>query len=285
VTPDPAGGNGTTINQLSDGTLIVSAFHWAFADLGRPQDLAHCAGVRELRGMGLLMGVEGIYTCRSRTEGYTWDAPRKVDTGGLWQASSAGRIVEAPDGALLMPANAKLTEDSVSQFVVFRSTDQGETWRRWAMAPVAGCDVGESRIVVLPEGRMLALHRTRDRNFLQCSSEDGGETWSEAVETPMWSGSSSPADLLLLADGRLLCTYGRRKAPLGVRACLSEDGGRTWRIDQETILRDDGLAGDMGYPSSEQMEDGSILTVYYWHNEDQIRCLEGSRWSLDERKG
>ena len=43
--------------------------------------------------------------------------------------------------------------------------------------------------------------------------------------TPMWG---CPPHLLALGDGRLLCTYGYRRAPFGVRACLSHDGGETW---------------------------------------------------------
>ena len=76
-------------------------------------------------------------------------------------------------------------------------------------------------------------------------------------------------------------SYGHRREPYGVRACLSEDGGDTWDLDNEVVLRDDGLGRDMGYPSSEQLEDGDILTVYYWHSEDEIRYLAGTRWNVD----
>jgi hypothetical protein len=40
------------------------------------------------------------------------------------------------------------------------------------------------------------------------------------------------------------------------------------------------LGRDMGYPCSEQLDDGSILTAYYWHKEDQVRYIEGTRWRL-----
>jgi hypothetical protein len=85
----------------------------------------------------------------------------------------------------------------------------------------------------------------------------------------------------MLQDGRVLATYGHRRPPFGVRACLSEDEGETWDVANEKVIRDDGLDRDMGYPSSEQLDDGSILTVYYWHEEDQIRHLVSSRWTLD----
>ena len=65
-----------------------------------------------------------------------------------------------------------------------------------------------------------------------------------------------------------------------MRACLSADGGETWDVAHEVIIRDDGLDRDMGYPSSVQLNDGRVLTVYYWHGEDQVPYLEGSFWNV-----
>ena len=151
---------------------------------------------------------------------------------------------------------------------------------RVSSVEMAAPDFGlhETRMALLPGGEVVAVMRTQDRNFMSCRSLDGGCTWGELTETPLWCGGSSPGDLLLLRDDRLLCTYGRRKEPLGVRACLSEDGGRTWDVEREIVLRDDGIDTDMGYPSSLELDDGRILTVYYWHGEDGVRYLEGSAW-------
>ena len=49
-----------------------------------------------------------------------------------------------------------------------------------------------------------------------------------------------PNHLLKLRDGRILCTFGYRRKPMGVRALLSEDGGRTWDLDHEYVRRDNG---------------------------------------------
>jgi len=70
--------------------------------------------------------------------------------------------------------------------------------------------------------------------------------WRQPTETPIWSGGSSPPDLLLLSDGRILCTYGHRRAPYGVRACLSQDGGGSWDLKNEIVIRDDRLDRDIG---------------------------------------
>jgi hypothetical protein len=43
----------------------------------------------------------------------------------------------------------------------------------------------------------------------------------------------------------------------------SHDGGETWDIANEIILRDDGPNHDLGYPASIELAPGELLTVYY----------------------
>jgi hypothetical protein len=60
------------------------------------------------------------------------------------------------------------------------------------------------------------------------------------------------------------------------------DGGASWTYDY--VLRDDGPDHDLGYPSSVELGDGSILTVYYQKPasvEDQCGLL-WTRWRLPE---
>lgn len=76
-----------------------------------------------------------------------------------------------------------------------------------------------------------------------------------------------PAHVLELDDGRLLCTYGYRRKPYGVRGTLSHDGGRTWDIANEIVIRDDGGTSDLGYPFSIQLPDGRVLVAYYFNQE------------------
>jgi len=117
-------------------------------------------------------------------------------------------------------------------------------------------------------------------------SLDRGRTWEPVLKTPVWG---FPQHLLPLRDGRLLMTYGYRRKPFGVRACLSSDQGRTWDVDNEIVIRMDGgtAAGkprvvadeDLGYPTSVQLADGSMLTVYY-HNADGSNCfIAGTFWT------
>jgi len=64
-----------------------------------------------------------------------------------------------------------------------------------------------------------------------------------------------------LKDGRLLMTYGHRRAPLGNQARVSDDHGQTW--SEAILLSTDAASGDLGYPSTIQRDDGSLVTVWY----------------------
>ena len=74
-----------------------------------------------------------------------------------------------------------------------------------------------------------------------------------------------PSHLVELESGSILCTYGYRRPPFGIKACFSHDGGATWDVDNEVVIRDDGMHLDLGYPASIQLVDGRILSVYYFH--------------------
>ncbi|MCF6334033.1 MAG: exo-alpha-sialidase, partial [Draconibacterium sp.] len=60
----------------------------------------------------------------------------------------------------------------------------------------------------------------------------------------------------------------------------SKDGGKTWDIEHEIILKH-AINGDLGYPASVQLGDGIILTIYYEiDKKGEKTCLMGTKWSL-----
>ena len=78
-----------------------------------------------------------------------------------------------------------------------------------------------------------------------------------------------------------MATYGIRTTPYGQRACLSHDGGITWDVGNEIVLRDDAPNGDLGYPATVEIEPGELLTVYYQAEENGEKpCIMATRWSL-----
>ena len=170
----------------------------------------------------------------------------------------------------------------------WRSVDDGKTWQFIPLLPDGAGEkfhpLSEPALVETRDGKILVVMRnestdTRERFLYQSFSLDGGLTWSKPEKTPIWG---YPANLLRLPDGRILCTYGYRRGPMGIRACISADNGSTWQIDREYILRADGIRGpDLGYPISVRLSDGSIFTCYYLTTEDGITHIAGTRWRLE----
>jgi hypothetical protein len=71
-----------------------------------------------------------------------------------------------------------------------------------------------------------------------------------------------PGHFLQLEDGRILLCYGSRITGMyGVCARVSEDEGKTW--SRPKILVSAPGPMDSGYPSSVQLDDGTIVTAYY----------------------
>ena len=284
VTPDPTGGNGTALYRLSDGVLLANAFHWVFAPIAERERLAGLPSMADMDWLGVTRAAGGVFMTRSTTDGYTWDPPWRIVEPEAWPSMAChGAPMERPDGDLLLPVTARFTQDGQAHGAVLRSRDRGTTWgEAVCITDDAPSDITfhETRLVLCPSGRILAMHRTPKGPYYINASLDGGLTWGETRETRMWCGGSSPPDMKVLADGRILLTRGYRREPFGVRVHITEDEGETWPEANDVILRDDGLDRDVGYPSTQQLADGRLVTIYYWHNEDRIRHLQRTTWDL-----
>ena len=226
---------------------------------------------------------------RSLDHGHTWDAPTRTPV------FSPNGLEEGPDGRLCYAGAWQEQVTNIRHFGVVSSQDHGRTWSR--CAPVAMCRTwqpvmtsvyyAEPNLCVLPGGRWLVAFREERDGYLKlCASDDHGRertwTWPErTAPSPIWG---HPADLLPLQDGSLLCTYGYRREPTGIRACLSRDQGKTWDLAHEIILRDDGFGSDLGYPQSIQLEDGRVFTAYYMQTGRELPQIDGTAWRLPDGK-
>lgn len=284
VTPDAAGGNGTAMVRLSDGTILANAFHWLFVPPERRETLAARPRQEYVEWVDMVVAPGGVFMTRSDTDGYTWEPPVHIPEPEGWpEMACHGAALELPDGDLLLPVTGRRREGGQDHGLVLRSDDKGRTWGDAVCITDDGppeVSFHETRLLLCPSGQLLAMHRTPKANYFRNVSTDGGRTWSETRDSGLWCGGSSPPDLTLLADGRVLLTRGYRREPFGVRCHVSEDEGDTWPT--EVILRDDGPDRDVGYPSTVQFNDGELLTVYYWHGEDEIRHLQRTTWTLTD---
>ena len=136
----------------------------------------------------------------------------------------------------------------------------------------------------LPKG----LQKIPPAAFSGCESADGGRTWGDMSKTPILG---FPPHFLTLADGRILCTYANREIRHEM-AVVSKDQGRTWDVEN-SILLSKGPTPDMGYPSTVENDDGTLLTVYYQSERSEKSeigkkrkkskedpCLMATKWRL-----
>jgi hypothetical protein len=213
---------------------------------------------------------------------------RSTDDGVTWSARYSS-IVNSPhgpiqlsDGRLLYAGKELWTGDK--RVGVCESLDDGQTWRWLAEIPARPGDskanYHELHAVETQDGRILVQirnhNKTNERETLQTESSDGGKTWAVPRTIRVWG---LPSFLLRLRNGNLLMTYGHRRAPLGNQARFSQDHGRTW--SDPLIISGDGPSGDLGYPSTVELEDGTLLTVWYEVMKGSPRAvLRQARWRL-----
>jgi sialidase-1 len=164
------------------------------------------------------------------------------------------------------------------------SSDDGKTWRWLADIPARPGDrvedYHELHAVEAGDGHVIAHirnHNPANRGeTLQCESKDGGKTWTTPHSIGVWG---MPSHLLRLRNGNLLMSYGYRRAPFGNQARISKDNGHTWSAP--IVISDDAPGGDVGYPSTVELADGELVTVWYETlARSQRAVLRKRRWSL-----
>lgn len=224
-----------------------------------------------------------MQVCISSDEGRTWQRhllhTTKVPYGDI-------RFLE--DGSL---ASVFFSPDEKSAASVYISEDDGVSWfSRGESMPHAdetnlycsdrnGLWLAASRTIpdrwrdirdlAYPHGAGVTLRR----------SLDGGLTWDEGKSVSP-TGQDN-AHLLRLKDGRLLLSLTSRIPGLfGVAMRVSDDEGITWGIPFVLISvpATDWRLTDCGYPSTIQLEDGTLVTAYYMGPRNAGSAIHSAPW-------
>ena len=212
---------------------------------------------------------------------------RSTDGGRAWSeriptlVNSPHGPIQLKDGRLLYAGKKLWSEDRKIGVAV--SSNDGLTWEWLSEIPTRKGDKGTSyhelHAVETTDGTLIVHVRNHNEAnkfwTLQTESIDGGQTWSELH--PICYGF--PSHLLRLRNGDILMSYGYRKKPYGNRTRISTNHGKTW--GDELIISADGIAGDLGYPSTVELADGTLLTVWYESlAKPKLAVLRQSKWRI-----
>lgn len=238
----------------------------------------------------------GSFTRISRDGGKNWSDKRKAPV------SAPHGPIRRGDGSFLYVGMERLSGYDVpaGTILAVESFDDGENWQFLSRLPLPethhGRDLGgvcEPHCIDLGDGVILAAvrcylagaDRTRSQyefTLYTCRSTDDGKTWSDPVFMERFG---APAHFMMHSSGALILSVGKRTEPCGQYVRISYDKGLTWEQDVMIGPEADFLATDQGYPSTVELENGDLLTVYYQRlPEDDYPSILYTRWSLDEVK-
>jgi hypothetical protein len=255
-------------------------------------------------------GESGQLISRSSDSGVSWSALEPVLAAPYDRIGVGGNLVTLADGTLVAASEWGEGEWSGGDApmpdwagLLSRSLDGGKSWETWRkiQGPLGERYFFDLRICGLADGRLLAAYWTHDMkrdegvNVHTACSTDGGETWTAPQDAGFWG---QVTDIAGLASGRVIAVTNHRRAPMGLRAVLSEDGGLSfdeadhvelWGIDPVRIRSAPVLAKKrdvvenllesyhfftFGTPSVTQLSDGTIVVAFYVTEEQvtYVRC-------------
>ena len=201
----------------------------------------------------------------SRDGGQNWSDARRLPAGILGPIKN--KPVQLQDGKILSPTSDETNDIWRVHFEI--SDDNGPTWR--ATAPLNDGKIISAiqPSVLIHDGALQAIGRTRQGHIFQIWSRDNGATWDEMTLLDL-PNNNSGIDAVTLADGRHLLVYnhagltpgkwGGPRTPLNV--AISQDG-KKW--DSVLVLED--MPGEYSYPAVIQAKDGTVHITYTWKRE------------------
>lgn len=176
--------------------------------------------------------------------------------------------------------------DFLPEGIYYSYSSDGYTWTE----PKSICDnipAGElwcePHAIQLNNGEIAVFVRVQDRSSwtipfrtIKLTSSNNVTTWSEPEDLGL---IAAPPHLMRHSSGAIILTVGRREKPYAEQILISNDDGKTW--SEPIDIDDAAVTNDMGYPASVELKDGSILTLYYQHDEEnQNNYIKYTVWKL-----
>lgn len=151
------------------------------------------------------------------------------------------------------------------------------------------CQLSDGRIICHIRAHVKTAAGVRATVY-QTESADGGRTWTKpwcVIENDEPDGSTT--HIIEHSSGVVIAVYGHRSKaapPQGIRVMFSYDGGRSW--DKHHTLYNISpdipfaLTGDVGYPMTTELPDGSLLTVFYTRVNAKSSNIFIQKWRISD---
>ena len=194
--------------------------------------------------------------------------------------------ISSPHGPCLLSDGTVLyvgkvfAEDGRKSAIACYTVDKNGACTFRSRIPDIGADIlsCEPYAYQLKNGRILVHIRAQRADgsmftLYQCISDDMGYSFTVPMQILSDRGGA-PAHIIEHSSGIIVSVYGYRCLPYGIRTMISRDGGESWESD--FVLVDSEPTPDLGYPSSVELANGDILTVYYsrvWNTDAPQRYL------------
>ena len=278
---DPFGGaQDPCMLQLRDGTILCATYSWCMSTTVNKMTNVFNQGNFSLMGGRLLRSTDG---------GHTWEKPidpppvpgekRKGLFGETIPAFNRGAMCEGADGRIYWVVASQPGNGQTETHLMI-SSDKGKTWNY--SCPIAAdpkITFNETSIYETPKGDLVAFLRTDhlDDHTVIARSTDHGKSFRKWEDAGFMG---HPHYALHLSDKRVALFYGYRHKPFGIRMRVLNPECTDFATAPETVLRDDGLHGDLGYPWATVLSEHKALVVYYFHGADGIRYIAGTELEI-----
>lgn len=166
-------------------------------------------------------------------------------------------LIENAGGANgVADASGRQSEQSERLAFVYKTDDNGETFRRLGGCSVPQRSFDEHMVLEAKDGRLAMYVRTK-YGIGVSYSEDKGLTWSAGEDSDL-GGPCSRFFIRRLKSGRiLLINHYNYTGRSHLTAMLSEDDGKTWPYK---LLLDERV--NVSYPDATENDDGYIYITY-----------------------
>ena len=244
-----------SICQLRNGTLICNFFRSQYTIEGR----------KRIKLPGFERTCD-TFIVRSLDGGHTWEKDAQLIPSPFDDYHACSEpIRELADGTLILPTYGR-NKGKPSVAALVRSKDGGKTW---GDATIIQDDHShyEPSVIQLPDRSLLCTLRPC---MCIARSTDLGRTWTPRKRMG-WSGDASY--LLRTSKGIILNAHRRP----GTSVEYSTDNGATW----SKPVQIDTCSG--AYPSMAELDDGTILCVYYNDRSRKGHGIRARKFRVDSK--